>query len=401
MKRFYTTFVCLLVCFVASAQTPLTITKSDFNYNTIGEGGLTVDFFLPLADETIDPDDFIELNVTVKVRLVSTDGTALDHVALSLGVTRISIRVFIEKLTKSDLETLEKSTDKYFIELSDKITFTTIKGSKYTVDASEFKTHSIGRLMVTPDITTEIINAAGGPIYAIQNTIDFGVSPRKDTVTNQTEYFLQFGYRKPYLIKSKPFFFFAEALLSTYANDSLTFVNIYPVNYKVKGKQNEVVAQLGIEGNQRFTNFRASGTIYWQGLIPNLVDLTMGEDRLRLRPVLKLGVKVYQEFQDNRPTETAEEEFSNQFYSELYYYIPVKKLYSLILRGNAFYDLSENVNPNKEVKFNYSVVFGIEIPGTGIKTIFKYLRGQNGITYAKDEMLMIGFMADLFNVQRK
>lgn len=127
----------------------------------------------------------------------------------------------------------------------------------------------------------------------------------------------------------------------------------------------------------------------------------MGEDRLRLKPVLKLGVKLYQEFENNRPIAEGSTEFSNQFYSEFYYYIPVKKLYSLTLRGNAFFDLNDKVNPDNEVKFNYSVVFGIEIPQTGLKTIFKYLRGENGITYERDEVLMIGFMADLFNVQRK
>jgi hypothetical protein len=161
------------------------------------------------------------------------------------------------------------------------------------------------------------------------------------------------------------------------------------------------VAQAGLEGNQRFTNFRASGTFYWQGLISNLVDLTMGEDRLRLKPVLKLGVKFYQEFENNRPAENSDTEFSNQFYSEFYYYIPVKKLYSLTLKGNAFYDLNEKVNPDKEIKLNYSVIFGIEVPGTGLKTVFKYVRGENSITYEKDEMLMVGFMADLFNAQNK
>jgi hypothetical protein len=401
MKNIFTSLF-LFTCSIAVCQTELTITKTDFNYNSIGEGGVTVDFILPLAeDETIDPDDFMELNAAVKARLGDNGGNFLSGPELTVAAGRKAIRIIIENLSKTDLETLKDNTDKYFISLNGPITFNSTTEVKYAIPADEFKKSSLGKILVTDDVADELVNAAGGPLYAIQNTIDFGVSPRKDTATNQTEFFLQFGYRKAYTIKSTPLFFFAEGLLSTYANDSLTFVNIYPVNYKITGKQNEIVAQAGIEGNQRFTNFRASGTFYWQGLISNLVDLTMGEDRLRLKPVLKLGVKFYQEFENNRPAENSDTEFSNQFYSEFYYYIPVKKLYSLTLKGNAFYDLNEKVNPDKEIKLNYSVIFGIEVPGTGLKTVFKYVRGENGITYEKDEMLMIGFMADLFNAQNK
>lgn len=401
MKRIFITFFALVTYLSSFGQTDIAISESHFNYNSIGEGSITVDFMVPIGEDVIDDEDFFELNENVHARLVSTDGTAFNNASLTIAVTRISIRIIIEKLTAKDLETIENNPDQFFIEVDKKIRFNTNSGANHSIDPAEVKKHSQGKIVVTSDIRMEIINAAGGPVWAIQNMLDFGVSPRKDTTTDRREYFVQFGYRKAYTIKSRPFFFFAEGLLSTHSDDSLTFVNVYPVNYKLPGKDNEIVAQLGVEGNQRFTNFRASGTLYWQGLIPNVVDFTMGEDRLRLKPVLKLGVKLYQEFENNRPATESSTEFSNQFYSEFYYYIPVKKLYSLTLRGNAFYDLNDKVNPEKEVKFNYSVVFGIEIPQTGLKTIFKYLRGENGITYERDEVLMIGFMADLFNVQKK
>jgi hypothetical protein len=209
MKNIFTSLF-LFTCSIAFSQTELTITKTDFNYNSIGEGGVTVDFILPLAeDETIDPDDFMELNAAVKARLGDNGGNFLSGPELTIAAGRKAIRIVIENLSKTDLETLKDNTDKYFIGLNGPITFNSTTEVKYAVPADEFKKSSLGKILVTIDVADEIINAAGGPLYAIQNTIDFGVSPRKDTATNQTEFFLQFGYRKAYTIKSTPLFFFA------------------------------------------------------------------------------------------------------------------------------------------------------------------------------------------------
>jgi len=49
---------------------------------------------------------------------------------------------------------------------------------------------------------------------------------------------------------------------------------------------------------------------------------------------------------------------------------------------------------------NYSVILGIDIPKTDFKTIFKYVKGQSGISYEKNDYLMIGLMIDLFATKK-
>ena len=109
-------------------------------------------------------------------------------------------------------------------------------------------------------------------------------------------------------------------------------------------------------------------------------------------------MKFYKELKNNRPVEINNNEFSNQVFVDYYYYIPIHKIYSLILEGSVFHDFNLKVNPDKKTMFNYSAVLGIDIPKTDFKTIFKYSKGENGITYEKNDYYMIGLMIDAFGL---
>ena len=69
----------------------------------------------------------------------------------------------------------------------------------------------------------------------------------------------------------------------------------------------------------------------------------------------------------------------------------------MIIDGSAFYDLSKERNPNHKVSGNYSVIFGTEIPKSGIKAIFKYINGKTDIDYKQGQVLMIGLLSDFLN----
>ncbi|HNP19218.1 MAG TPA: hypothetical protein PKL31_12335 [Fulvivirga sp.] len=276
--------------------------------------------------------------------------------------------------------------------------------TRFKLSKEQIINETKNKLTLSEDDKTELVESLNGHITRTENTLDFGIIPSEKSDTDNTEFYASFSYQKGYIFPYKnPFFFSAKGIISTNSSDSLNYLSIYPVSYRIaeydksgQPKNYDLVAQLGIEGNQTFTNYRIAGNLYWQSLIPNLIDLTMGENRLRLKPVVKIGAKLYKEYDNNRLVETDNED-SNQVFGEIYYYIPIKKLYSLILDANAFYDFSESLNPNGEIKYNISATLGIDIPKTGFKTIFKYLEGENGITYQKDQLLMIGLMADLFS----
>jgi hypothetical protein len=159
--------------------------------------------------------------------------------------------------------------------------------------------------------------------------------------------------------------------------------------------KNEFVCQAGLEADQVFSYCRFTGNLHWEGILPNLVDLTYGADRLRLKPIMEAGLKVYREIRNDRKKEGKDSSFPGIAYTQLYYNIPVSKMYSLELEGKAFYDFNIMNNPDKKVKFLYSVTFGMEIPKTGIQTIFKYSNGETDIRYARTSTLLIGLSADL------
>jgi hypothetical protein len=252
---------------------------------------------------------------------------------------------------------------------------------------------------LTPTLHDELIAAKGGEIFIVNNNLNVGAIPSDESSSNKTEYYAEFKYRNKYsFIKKADISFFVEGLLSTNASDSLNYLSVYPVNYNfIKGK-NELVWQIGIEGNQTFSNYRVTGNFYWNGLLPNFVNLTFNEDRLRLKPIVKVGLKFYQEIENNRLQGFDDNEFSNQAFVNLYYYIPIMKSYSLILSGSCFYDFNKSANPDSEIMYNYSATLGIEIPKTEFKTIFKYSYGENGISYKKNNTLMIGFLLDIVGI---
>ena len=99
-------------------------------------------------------------------------------------------------------------------------------------------------------------------------------------------------------------------------------------------------------------------------------------------------MKFYKEIENNRAEEIDNNKLSNRIFVDLYYNVPIQKSYSLILEVTAFYDFNSNVKPHKKVMFNYSATLGIDIPNTALKTIFKYAKGQNGISYQSNDYFM-------------
>ena len=229
--------------------------------------------------------------------------------------------------------------------------------------------------------------------------MDYGIILPNTSSSEKTEFNLSYSYSKKYAIITKiPLFFYSEGLISTNAKDSQNYISIYPLSLNFFRGKHQISGQFGIKGNQDFTNYKAEGNLYYTGIISNFINLTPGQNRFRLRPVITAGVKIYQEIENNRPVEINNNEFSNQVFAELYYCIPIHKLFSLIIEGKAFYDWNASVNPDKELMYNYSATLGIDIPKTKFVTIFKYSNGENDISYQSNDYFILGIMIDLFDI---
>lgn len=382
--------------------------------NTIGEDNksieinLKIDFSKKNLDGFKIKDNFDSLNPILNPRLIfitNGDEIIFDTKVVS-NVSKTAISFEISPISNELVSLFTNGTSDIYIKVDDDILFevwkdnlkTTLKTLKVT--KVQIKKHTHSKSFLTDEMAEELINSKGGEIFLTQNKFDFGIVPSDQATSGKTELNASFSYRTRYsFLKSDfPIYFSADGLISTNSRDSLNYISVYPINYKFFGGVNEFIGQIGFEGNQIFSNYRISGDFYWNSIIPNIVNLTFGENRLRLKPVIKAGVKFYKELKNNRPVEINNNEFSNQVFVDYYYYIPIHKIYSLILDGSVFHDFNLKVNPDKKTMFNYSAVLGIDIPKTDFKTIFKYSKGENGITYEKNDYYMIGLMIDAFEL---
>jgi hypothetical protein len=155
----------------------------------------------------------------------------------------------------------------------------------------------------------------------------------------------------------------------------------------------EISLLAGMESNQKFTMQRMAVAGCVQSLIPNLIDFTGGANRLRLKPVIKIGLKGLFEYQDKRLNQSKDND--GQAFAELYYYIPVFKTYCVLIEGNAF-NVFTGKNSGLGWKYKYNLTFGVEIQGTELKVIAKYSQGENDVNFIYDSQLLLGLMLDFF-----
>tara|TARA_R110001632_G_scaffold66891_3_gene157319 strand:- start:7122 stop:8390 length:1269 start_codon:yes stop_codon:yes gene_type:complete len=416
--------ICLLfICSIIYAQqvsqeNDVFIENSDIKINTYSPNKintiviqLNIGFKGIFNDYEIIPGTFKDLNSEFKVVLKSKKFNALiKDVKFDKVFTRKNfIQIDLSNISNELIQKFKSSESDFYITANNNIklkiwkkdTLTTVQDIEINKIQIEEKTKQ-DSLTLTDTMIQEYINSKGGEIVMTQNKLDFGVIPVENSSSTNVEVNASFSYRKRYsFLSSKiPVFFTAEGLISTNAKDSLNFLSVYPVNYNFSKGTNQFIGQLGFEGNQTFSNYRVTANFFWNGIIPNLVDLTFGENRLRLKPVVKLGAKFYKEVANNRPVQINSKEFSNQAFGEIYYYIPIHNVYSLIIEGRAFYDFNKSLNVEGNLKSNYSITFGLEVPKTKMKTIFKYTKGVNGVTFEKNEYIVVGLLMDSFRIKK-
>jgi len=372
--------------------------------NTVNRSYLEVQLDLRLAGNKLIDDSF---DLGQPFELVSEfegNRSTSEAVSQRMGFSRSKILLQFENLSSDFIGSMVEGRSKPYVEFKQDLfipIFDTLhkQVTPFVISRAKIRELTLNRIRLSQDQSQALIESLGGAFAISQNKLDFGYNPKEQSTTDRAEFYFTFDYRTGYnFISEKNLFFYTEGQIGTNSRDSLNYFYIYPINYKLFDRKSEVIAQLGIEGNQRFTNYRIAGNAYWQGLLPNLVDLSFNHNRLRLKPILKLGTRFYQEIDNMRPEPDDEKIFSNQVFGEVFYYIPVMKIYSITIELGAFYDFSDKV-ADGDLKSNYRITFGLEIPKTDFKTIFSYQDGANDINYENARLLLIGLTADLFGGQ--
>jgi hypothetical protein len=311
--------------------------------------------------------------------------------------TQRSLLFIVKNLDKDLIDLLVSGKIGYYISVKHPLFVRVYKpdsnlADTLTITPEQLKSCSSSNVKLSEKQMRALIDAAGGEAHLYHNRIDLG---KKASITDSTKnaYLVSFIVSQPFLFSGNVFY--AKGTLSTDKEDPLTSVLIYPVTcsqfFKMPafGYPSNVVGQIGLEGSQDFSASRINLNVYSESIIPNIIDLTFGENRLRLKPILKIGAKGLFELKTAAP---AGKTNHAEIFSELYYYVPVMKNYCLIVEGNACW-LNDGTN---RVRNSFSFTMGVEIPGTSLKTMAKYSVGENDVNLSYDSNLVLGLVMDIF-----
>lgn len=403
------------VCSLAQNQIlPFRLEKLELKKNVIGTPGLTLVLNIALDNVTLNTSYYI--NPANRPDFHIAYGGKIPDCPLTarFAVTDSSVRIVLNNLTQETLDRIDAKDNKISVVFDSDIRFEYTDNSapgiakKTGMITKEEANKKLDKELSFPaDEKTKFLTALNN-MYYYKNSVDFGVQPGQDSASVAYTLSLSFQnvYNKPSLLtcgagtqKSNRtlVYYGVSGRLSNNFKDSLNFINAYPLiiqhhNYEAK-LPNEWNVKVGHESNQSFTNRRIAADASLSAIIPNLIDLTSSSSaRLRLKPVLTLGLKGYYDYSKNVDAFT-----SGQAYIGIYYYLPVYDHYAIILNDKTFYDFSSERNPEKQVLSNYSVAVGTEIPGTSFKVMFKYENGRSDINYKQSEAVVIGLIMNLFN----
>jgi len=253
------------------------------------------------------------------------------------------------------------------------------------------KAATVNKLKLSQKQVDLLVKTQGGISFFYDNFINAGKQVDTDD-SSKTNYLLSFSYHAN-LFKSLNWSI--SGRFSTKKDDPLNKFQFFPLNLNLFKQFRSLYvgadAQIGMESNQKFTLQRINVTGDLQTIIPNIVDFTNGANRLRLKPVVKIGLKglfEYKKLQSNTVKSN-----DAQIFTEVFYYIPILSIYSFLIELNAF-NTFKGQNGGNGWKAFYSLTLGVEIPKTDFKVIAKYQKGENDINYKIDSQLILGLMMD-------
>jgi len=393
------------------------IAKLSVSTNTVNTPSLAIDIQIDIPKASLKTDYWLDKSHRPKFRLTYNGDTLKCAPAITFGATDTSVRIVLRNLSQEILDRIGNKDNKVSLQFDTDLVFQyddnsvtpAVKNKMGKVSMDVLNKQFTDEFTFPADQKTKFVTALNN-LYYYKNSIDFGVQPGKDSTS--VSYTLNFNFQNIYnsnsLLKCAApdtkssgattlVYYGISSRLSTNTKDSLNFIDIYPLiihSSNFTGKiPYEWNFKAGHESNETFTNRRFAVDASISTILPNFIDLTSPTySRLRLKPVVDLGLKGYYDYSSNISAYT-----SGQAYMNIYYYIPVYDSYAIIVNDKTFYDFSKEKNPGHQLASNYSIAIGTEVPKTGFKVMFKYENGKSDINYKQTQAVVIGLLMNLFN----
>lgn len=256
-----------------------------------------------------------------------------------------------------------------------------------TISKDQLKELTFSSKTLTDDKMEMLLQYLNGSSLEITNNINFSKEVNnKDTTSS--EFILDFDIQKPLLssLFSIPLFYELKGRLSTNEHNPLDIFSAY---IKYKHKEN-FFFEMGRIGPQKLNTNSFRINCGYENIIPNLIDLTGGNPRLRLKPFIKFGAAYQYNFYKENP-------FGNDSGNLLvfmngYYYVPVLDRFALVFECEGTY--SDKLITEEKFLFNYSLSFGYETPLENLKILFRVVDGKNEINLGEATVYSIGMLLD-------
>lgn len=302
------------------------------------------------------------------------------------------------------LDPLSNGRNYLFIDAPIRVPLT--NGDFLIITPEALKAATLSEITLSEENRKRLLAKKGGAHTLYQNKIDFATRGDRADSTKR-EFVLTYSYFGTPLENLSWWAFAAKGYLSTNKQDPLTEIKIYPITIgHVYGldagqplKTGEVRIWLGLDGNQSLRRSRLNASFYCTTLFPNFVNLSYGNDRLRLKPVVKLGIEVWDELEDGGIP--GDRMTGGKIGGELYYYVPIMKNYSLLIEGEFGYlfgaDLKQKYGTPDFIN-RFDATLGYELPNADLKVIAKYSFGQNDINFERDDKLLLGLAIDILKL---
>lgn len=383
-----------LSCQAWAQATEVRILAVETNIHTIGgRSELWVDVLFDLNEETnIDLTGF-PFGDTVSM-LSNSDAAMVNRPELSssLSYLRNGFRGKFIMNNNRLIEKLAHSPEGFYLGAVGELSFQTASDT-LVLTAEELSSASLGSMQITTEQQQELLVSLSRNLHLYRNYFDFGFNPQEDLFALSLNYL----YSRPYGQNQYGLYLFSEGRVSTIPDDTLNYLKIYPLNMNIYTDdllRHHAVLRSGIEADQLFSTVRVNLGLNVESIIPNLIDLSYGHNRLRLKPVVSAGVSFYNEL---RVPDGKDKQSEFLFHGEIYYYIPIMEAYYLLLQGRTFYDTGRD--PADAWNYNASIALGLELSSAPATIIARYIFGVNEITFEHDDQLLIGFAMDLFSAK--
>ncbi len=335
-------------------------------------------------DESIKPLPEIEMREILFDRTI----ISASSIRLSVGREEMDLEIFVGPDLKSFLQTFKKNEGNYF-HLSDSL-LVKLSGSDTLIFTPQKmkEVSSALKIELSQEQIDELIKAKGGYAEVFNNKIDAGLRDAPNDPIDRAGY-LDFTFSRTL---AKNAYSQISGLLSSNRDDKIANVKVSPFVFRSIAKHS-LVFNSYFQSNLRGEEVRIAGSLFYNGIVSNFLDLTQGHNRLRPKPIISLGMNF--SYYTASLERQLEEKIIGEPFIELMYYIPILDRYTMNLEMYAFWRTDKDFKFKKEnADWKWTLALHYDYNGTS-KIMGKYSYGRDSFTKETDNRFMMGFLLDL------